>query len=215
MTKKSILYYSILAIFVGSALVTLLGLSQVIFVKDQHLSWLLITLIGQIVAAVITLFRGATFFDEPNVAGTTTDQLVLNTDEVLVTTPKIGTPPLRATNREEKNFLAEHKQWEIVKSKILGKEVRELHRIYEFKTFEAAFEFMKEASEKIISKQDHHPKWTNTFNRVEIWVSTFHLGRQLSCKDLKQAESFEALWVSMGKGLKASVKNVCEKSSIT
>ncbi len=61
--KKDVLFYSVLVIFIGTALVTLFGLSQSISVEDEHLNWLLSTLIGQVVVAVISLFKGIAFFD--------------------------------------------------------------------------------------------------------------------------------------------------------
>lgn len=201
MSKKSMLFYSVLTLFASSAVVTLLGVSQVIPVKDEHLNWLLATLIGQVVVAVSALFKGTQFFDEPDAKNDQSDPSGDNEEALQVVTPKIGNPPIKITKKDEKEFLAEYQQWDILESLVAGKQTRELHRVYEFKTFEAAFEFMRLASEKILSKQDHHPRWENTYNRVEIWLSTFNLGRQLSGKDLKQARSLEELWISFDRGL--------------
>lgn len=202
MRRKSFLFYSVLAIFVGSALVTLLGLSQVITVKDQHLGWLLTTLIGQVVTAIIALFKGTTFFDKSYESASNAP--IVNAPEPTekkVVTPKVGVPPKKTTQKNEKELLAKFKQWDIVETLEEGITCRELHRIYEFKTFEAAFEFMSQASEKIITTQKHHPRWENTYNRVEIWLTTFNLNRQLSSRDIQQAQSLEELWVELGRGL--------------
>ena len=68
-----------------------------------------------------------------------------------------------------------------------------LYRKFEFKDFSAAFSFMTQvalASEKM----DHHPKWTNVWNTVEIWLSTHSAGNTVTDKDKKLAEKIDALY---------------------
>jgi 4a-hydroxytetrahydrobiopterin dehydratase len=43
----------------------------------------------------------------------------------------------------------------------------QLTRTFEFNTFEAAMAFMGEAA-KVISSMNHHPRWINQYNRIEI-----------------------------------------------
>ncbi len=59
-----------------------------------------------------------------------------------------------------------------------------LHKKFEFKDFSEAFAFMTRvalAAEKI----DHHPLWTNVYNKVEIWLSTHDAGDKVTEKDRK------------------------------
>ncbi|MDP3518169.1 MAG: 4a-hydroxytetrahydrobiopterin dehydratase [Pseudohongiella sp.] len=114
--------------------------------------------------------------------------------------PRVGNPPKKATKTEENLLLSELKQWEIIEHGAQGNGRRELHRIYEFKTFEAAFQFMSAAATRIISAQDHHPRWENMYKRVEVWLSTFDMEDQISDRDLKLARSLEQLWEELGKG---------------
>jgi 4a-hydroxytetrahydrobiopterin dehydratase len=67
-----------------------------------------------------------------------------------------------------------------------------LYRKFEFKDFSAAFAFMTRvalAAEKI----DHHPKWTNVYNSVEIWLSTHDAGDTVTERDRKLAKKIDAL----------------------
>src|SRR3989344_6145198 len=42
-----------------------------------------------------------------------------------------------------------------------------LQRDYEFVTFEVAIDFMVECK-PLISAKNHHPKWTNVYNRLHV-----------------------------------------------
>jgi len=48
---------------------------------------------------------------------------------------------------------------------------KQLYREFKFKDFKRAFDFMAKVAEAA-DKMNHHPKWTNEYNRVEIWLST-------------------------------------------
>jgi len=111
---------------------------------------------------------------------------------------RIGDPPKKATKTEENLLLSELQQWEIIEHGAQGNGRRELHKIYEFETFEAAFQFMSAAATRIISAQDHHPRWENMYKRVEVWLSTFDLEDQISDRDLKLARSLDQLWEELG-----------------
>jgi len=63
--------------------------------------------------------------------------------------------------------LADHPGWSCIDDA--------LHRTFEFKTFIAAFGFMTSVA-LIAEKLDHHPDWSNTYNRVQIAVSTHDRG---------------------------------------
>jgi 4a-hydroxytetrahydrobiopterin dehydratase len=64
-------------------------------------------------------------------------------------------------------------------------------RQFKFDDFAQAFGFM--ASIAIIAeKMDHHPEWSNVYNRVDILLTT-HDANGLSERDAKLAEAIEAL----------------------
>ena len=67
-----------------------------------------------------------------------------------------------------------------------------LYRKYEFKDFSEAFAFMTRVA-MIAEKMNHHPKWTNVWNTVELWLSTHDAGDIVTDKDRKLAEKINAL----------------------
>ena len=50
-----------------------------------------------------------------------------------------------------------------------------LHREYKFPGFAQAFGFMATAA-PTIEKRDHHPEWSNVYNRVTVDLSTHDAG---------------------------------------
>ena len=50
-----------------------------------------------------------------------------------------------------------------------------LHRVFEFKDFAAAFAFMTQVA-LAAEKMDHHPDWSNVWNKVTIDLSTHSAG---------------------------------------
>jgi 4a-hydroxytetrahydrobiopterin dehydratase len=67
-----------------------------------------------------------------------------------------------------------------------------LYRKFEFNDFSEAFAFMARVA-LAADKMDHHPKWTNVYNTVEIWLSTHDAGDVVTEKDKKLAEKIDAL----------------------
>lgn len=67
-----------------------------------------------------------------------------------------------------------------------------LYRKFEFRDFSEAFSFMTRVA-LIAEKMDHHPKWTNVWNKVEIWLSTHDAGNTVTEKDQKLAKAIDAL----------------------
>jgi 4a-hydroxytetrahydrobiopterin dehydratase len=61
-----------------------------------------------------------------------------------------------------------------------------------FKNFVDAFEFMKDVA-ALAKKHDHHPDWSNVYNRVTIRLTTHDAGNQVTDKDRKLAEAIAAL----------------------
>ena len=67
-----------------------------------------------------------------------------------------------------------------------------LYRKFEFQDLSEAFAFMTRVA-LIAEKMNHHPKWTNIWNTVEVWLSTHDAGNIVTDKDKKLAERMDAL----------------------
>lgn len=67
-----------------------------------------------------------------------------------------------------------------------------LYRSFEFKDFSEAFSFMTRVA-LLAEKQNHHPTWKNTYNRVEIWLSSHDKGNIVTDRDRKLADSIDKI----------------------
>ena len=67
-----------------------------------------------------------------------------------------------------------------------------LYKKFEFKNFSEAFAFMTRVAIEA-EKMDHHPKWTNVYNKVEIWLTTHDAGNMITDKDKKLADIIDGL----------------------
>jgi 4a-hydroxytetrahydrobiopterin dehydratase len=67
-----------------------------------------------------------------------------------------------------------------------------LYRKFEFKDFVAAFGFMSKVA-LLAEKQNHHPTWTNTYNNVEIWLTSHDAGNTVTDRDKKLAAAIDKL----------------------
>lgn len=67
-----------------------------------------------------------------------------------------------------------------------------LYKKFGFKNFSEAFAFMTRVAMEA-EKMDHHPKWTNVYNSVEIWLNTHDAGDVVTDKDRKLAEGIDKL----------------------
>ncbi len=67
-----------------------------------------------------------------------------------------------------------------------------LYKNFEFKNFSEAFAFMARVAIEA-EKMDHHPLWTNVYNKVEIWLSTHDAGDVVTDKDHKLALKIDSL----------------------
>jgi 4a-hydroxytetrahydrobiopterin dehydratase len=68
----------------------------------------------------------------------------------------------------------------------------QLYRSFEFKDFREAFAFMTKVA-LVAEKMDHHPNWTNVYNKVEIYLSTHDAGDVITEKDHKLAKAIDGL----------------------
>ena len=67
-----------------------------------------------------------------------------------------------------------------------------MYRRFEFADFSAAFAFMTRVA-LAAEKMNHHPRWTNVYNTVEIWLNTHDAGNTVTDKDRKLAQKIDAL----------------------
>lgn len=68
---------------------------------------------------------------------------------------------------------------------------KELKRSFKFKDFSEAFGFMARVA-LLAEKAGHHPDWSNSYNKVEIVLSTHDAGG-LTQKDVDLAQGISAL----------------------
>lgn len=64
-------------------------------------------------------------------------------------------------------------------------------RSFTFADFSEAFGFMSRVA-LLAEKADHHPEWSNVYNRVEILLTTHDAGG-LSGRDIEMAQAIDAL----------------------
>lgn len=67
-----------------------------------------------------------------------------------------------------------------------------LTRHFEFKDFLEAFAFLTQVA-LLAEKSDHHPTWSNTYNRVTIELSTHDAGNIVTEKDHALAKQIDEL----------------------
>jgi 4a-hydroxytetrahydrobiopterin dehydratase len=78
---------------------------------------------------------------------------------------------------------------------IYDTEMRGIRRKFKFTDFAAAFAFMTRVA-ILAEKADHHPEWSNIYNRVEIFLTT-HDVNGLSQRDIDLAlaiDGFDQGW---------------------
>lgn len=94
--------------------------------------------------------------------------------------PKVQ--PLSAAEIESQ--LSSAPGWTVVDGK--------LHREYKFKDFVAAFGFMTQVA-LLAQAANHHPLWSNVYNRVTIDLVTNDAGGALSQRDFDLARAINRL----------------------
>jgi len=89
----------------------------------------------------------------------------------------------RLSELELADALAELPGWQVANGK--------LHREWRFADFSAAFGFMTRVALEA-ERMNHHPEWTNVWNRVVVDLVTHDAGG-LTASDVKLAKRMEAL----------------------
>jgi 4a-hydroxytetrahydrobiopterin dehydratase len=72
-------------------------------------------------------------------------------------------------------------------------ENNKIYKKFTFKNFNEAFAFMTSVA-LIAEKADHHPTWTNTWNSVEIWLTTHDAGNTVTQKDRHLADAIDSVF---------------------
>lgn len=67
-----------------------------------------------------------------------------------------------------------------------------LTRTFVFKNFSEAFAFMTRVA-LIAEKMDHHPEWSNVWNKVTISLSTHDAGNKVTTKDRDLAAAIDSI----------------------
>jgi 4a-hydroxytetrahydrobiopterin dehydratase len=89
----------------------------------------------------------------------------------------------RLTEDEIRSRLDDLPGWQVVEGK--------LHRELRFEDFVAAFSFMTSLA-LAAEKMNHHPEWSNVYNRVVIDLTTHDVGG-ISVKDFELAAAVNRL----------------------
>ncbi len=66
-----------------------------------------------------------------------------------------------------------------------------IYRSFRFKDFSEAFAFMTRVA-LLAEKDNHHPEWSNVYNRVEVTLTT-HEANGLSQRDVNMAWAIDKL----------------------
>lgn len=91
--------------------------------------------------------------------------------------------PTALPSRDLESRLESHPGWNLEQGK--------LHRVFEFKSFVEAFGFMSQIA-ILAEKMDHHPEWSNVYNRVEVFLTT-HDAEGISELDFELAAHMDRL----------------------
>ncbi len=67
-----------------------------------------------------------------------------------------------------------------------------LERSFEFDSFVEAFGFMSSVA-LLAEKADHHPNWSNVYNRVDIRLTTHDAGNTVTNRDVDLALAINGL----------------------
>jgi 4a-hydroxytetrahydrobiopterin dehydratase len=72
-------------------------------------------------------------------------------------------------------------------------ENNQLTRSFQFNNFIDAFAFMTKVA-FVAEKMNHHPNWTNSYNKVDIALYTHDAGNTITDKDRKLANEIDKIF---------------------
>ena len=72
-------------------------------------------------------------------------------------------------------------------------ENNQLHRTFEFKDFVEAFTFMTEVA-FAAEQMNHHPNWSNVYNKVEIRLFTHEAKNSITEKDVIPSKEIDRIF---------------------
>jgi ribonuclease HI len=67
-----------------------------------------------------------------------------------------------------------------------------LYKQFVFENFKEAFDFMERVAVEV-NRLDHHPRWQNEWNVVDIWLSTHEESMQITDRDRELASTIDTL----------------------
>ena len=67
-----------------------------------------------------------------------------------------------------------------------------LYQKFQFRDFSEAFAFMTRVA-MLAEQHQHHPRWSNVWNTVEIWLNTHDAGNIITEKDHALAKAIDGL----------------------
>jgi 4a-hydroxytetrahydrobiopterin dehydratase len=70
----------------------------------------------------------------------------------------------------------------------------QLKRTFEFKDFQEAFAFMMRVA-FLAEQLQHHPEWSNVYNKVMIVLTTHDKGNTVTNKDHQLAKAIDAVFL--------------------
>lgn len=68
-----------------------------------------------------------------------------------------------------------------------------LKKTFKFSNFQEAFAFMTRVA-FLAEKQNHHPNWSNTYNTVDIELTSHDAGNTVTTKDHKLAKAIDQIF---------------------
>ena len=103
--------------------------------------------------------------------------------ETVVTVAKL-------TETELADLLARHPEWQLRADGLA------LERTFRFADFNAAFGFMTRVA-LLADKVDHHPEWSNVYNRVSVLLTTHDAGG-VTQRDVDMARFIDEAAAALG-----------------
>lgn len=67
-----------------------------------------------------------------------------------------------------------------------------LKKSFKFKDFQSAFAFMTRVA-FLAEEHQHHPNWSNVYNKVDIELTTHDEGNKVTAKDRKLAKAIDSI----------------------